>query len=188
MSDTEWVALTAGPSAGKSTTINALGYKGYQTTPEVARMWMDELISREYDPDEYIGTEPFQRLLMREQLSLERGLPKHCPWYLDRTLVDTIVYTEFFGYEVPGEYYDLVQDRYDEVYLLEQLPFESDYVRHENEDEAKAIHEKLYDTYERLGYDVTPVEVRPVSERVRIITDEPMRMDTPITELYENTE
>lgn len=188
MSDTDWVAITAGPSAGKSTTINALGYKGYRTTPEVARMWMDELISRGDDPDEYTGTEPFQRLLMREQLSLEQHISKAYRWYLDRTLVDTIVYTEFFGYDVPDEYYDVARDRYDDVYVLEQLPFEDDYVRHEDEDDAKLIHEMLHDKYEQLGYDVTVVPVRPVSDRVRMITGESMGMDTPITELYENTE
>ena len=184
MSDTEWVAITAGPAAGKSTTINALSYAGYRTTPEVARLWMDELISVGEDVSEYVGTEPFQRMLIDEQLALEQRLDETERYYLDRTLLDTVVYTEFFGYDVPEIYYDFLEDRYDAAYVLEQLPFNSDYARHEDEQQAREIHCALEKAYKSVLTDVEFVPVTAVSERVEQITGDPFELETTITALY----
>lgn len=182
--ETNWRVITAGPSAGKSTTINAISYLGYETSPEVARMWIDELISRGKNPDDYLGTQDFQNLILETQLQMEAESDKSSHLYMDRSLIDAIAYNEFFGLDVDDRYYEIVRDRYSDVYVLEQLPFDSDYARHEDPDEAEAVHEKLIETYEALGYEPTRVPVTRLGERVNKIVGEYAGLTAARFDLY----
>lgn len=169
MANTNWTVLTAGPSAGKTCTVNALALEGHRIKPEVSRFVMDQAISDGYDLDELIGTDSFQDAILQTQYNAEIKTDDDEHVYFDRSVVDVIAYNRYFDVHVTDYAREYVKNQYDTVYVLEQLPFESDYARHEDEDEARELHQLLIDTYEEFGYDVEMVPVKPIIDRVRQI-------------------
>lgn len=165
-----WNVITAGPSAGKTSTLRALSAKGYWTVPESARLVIDQKVSEGYEPDEIREALPFQEMLESKDREMEESVvPDTGVVFFDRSAADNIAYRRHYGTEVPGDLIEFCTGRYSNVFLLEQLPFEDDYARNEDEEEAKEIHAELRRTYERLGYEVVEVPLIPVDERVEFI-------------------
>lgn len=163
-----WNVLTAGPSAGKTSTINYLSAKGYATVPEAARLYTDIQASHGVDEDDLVPAD-FQQDVIELDRQMEENAPDDEPVFFDRSLADNIAYARYFGdTELKGLKAE-VRDRYDNVFVLEQLPFEEDYARNEDTQESVEIHEELERTYEALGYDVVSVPVMSIEERVDII-------------------
>ena len=46
MKETNWYVLTGGPGSGKTTTINSINKRGYKTTIEHARHYVDATANR----------------------------------------------------------------------------------------------------------------------------------------------
>lgn len=161
--------ITAGPSAGKSSTIRALSAEGYQTLPEAARMVLEQGISEGKDPSETRDEENFQEHVEEIDRKIESKIDSERETFLDRSLADNVAYRSFYGKPVPDELREEVQDRYDTVFVLERIEFKDDDVRSEDDEEAEAIHEKLIETYKSLGYDPIIVPLCPIDERVEFI-------------------
>lgn len=168
-----WYVITAGPSAGKSTTINALSAQGYRTAPEAARLVIEQAISEGGSAEQIRKRDDFQGMVESKDLRIEDNLPDDEVVFLDRSLADNIAYRRHRGNEPPEIMTWLrgtCEDRYEKVFLLDRIDFQDDDVRTEDEMEAQRIHHALRDTYEDLGYDVVEVPVEPVDNRVaRII-------------------
>lgn len=183
---TNWSVLTAGPAAGKTTTLNGIAACGYRVKPEIARLQIDNLISDGRDTDEIVPSKPFEQAVISNELNVERQFDSDEHVFCDRSLIDAVAYCEHFDVGIDFDslawFPELVRDRYNEVFVLEQLPMESDYARHENTEEASAVHQHLIDTYERFGYDPIHVPIKPLQDRVGQILDiHPM--DTPIRDV-----
>lgn len=160
--------LTAGPCSGKTTTLRELSARGYNTIPESARRVIEARKSEGMVPDVIQSHESFSTWVEESDRELEQHTYEG-PTFLDRSLADCIAYQEFYGEIVDNRLIAECRDRYDGVFLLDQLDFESDYARMEDEKEAFDLHNKIADTYRKLGYDPIRVPVKPVPERCDFI-------------------
>ncbi|MEM5800437.1 MAG: AAA family ATPase [Candidatus Aenigmatarchaeota archaeon] len=61
------------------------------------------------------------------------------------------------------------RNRYKKIFFLEQLQFQRDYVRIENEETVKKLNQLLLETYKNLGYNIVHIPVSSVEKRVRLI-------------------
>lgn len=175
-----WNVITAGPSAGKTSTLRELSARGYYVAPEAARLHIDQKIS-EGVPEEEIHSDPdFQDSIIELDRELENRLPENETVFMDRSLADNAAYIRYFGDTVPEQtgrarktgdmkqveaLLEEVENRYDNVFLLEQLPFEDDYARQENAEQAEELHSELRQAYLDAGYEVIDVPLKPIDER-----------------------
>lgn len=165
--------ITAGPSAGKSSTLRELSARGYATGPEAARLLFDQAISEGRDPAAVREDADFHEQVESIDRRIERNVPDDETVFLDRSLADNIAYRRHFSEGTPSrEMADAIfslcrecENRYGDVFLLDRIQFEDDEVRVEDEEEAQAIHEAMRQAYQDCGYDVYEVPVKPVDER-----------------------
>lgn len=169
MHRTEWTVVTAGPSAGKTSTLRALAALGYRTAPEAARLVIDQKVSEGHDPDELREEIDFQTVVEEHCKFIEWSLDPRQTVFLDRSLADNIAYRRHAGMDVPDRLVARCDGRYANVVLLDRLDFEDDYARDEDEDEAAELHAEIRQAYEDLGHDPIEVPVMPVDERVGFI-------------------
>lgn len=169
-----WNVITAGPSAGKTSTLRTLAAEGHHIAPEAARIVIDQAISEGHDPEHARDAyDDFQNTVEATNRRIENNLPTNGETvFLDRSLADNIAYRRVLHDENPTALMDECRNRYDTVFLLEQLPFEADYARDEDAQLAKDLHEALRTTYTELGYEVVEIPVEPIDQRVsRIISN-----------------
>jgi predicted ATPase len=140
-------------SSGKTTLINELKRRGYQTIEEVAREILTERAKYPVTKEEQ---ETRQRMIYQNQLERENLLRED--GFLDRGLVDCLAYTNYFG--VDNSFIDkkLLRNRYFIVLELEKRPFIPDGIRIEkDEEEVNKIYSLVHDAYIRFGY--TPFKI-----------------------------
>lgn len=163
--------ITAGPSAGKTSTIRELAARGYRTAPEGARIVLDQLVSEGTDPKEFReeNGQKYQELVINADLRVEKNTPTDETVFMDRSVIDNFAYSRLTDREVSDDLWELCKDRYGLVFRLDRLTFDDDYARTEDEEMAEEIHAELRSVYEELGYDVIDVPVMPVDERADFI-------------------
>jgi len=167
---TNWHVITGGPSSGKTKVIEYLAFSGYQTFPEAARLLIDIEQSKGKTMEEVRGDETeFQRKVLQMKIEAEKRLTTNQLIFFDRGIPDSIAYYRLCG-ENPAPVIKASEKRkYKKVFLLEQLPFEKDYARIENEKLAKNIQRLIQQSYIDLGYEVIKVPLKKIEERVRFI-------------------
>jgi len=161
-----WNVITAGPSAGKSSVIRELAARGYEIRPEAARIVLDQKISEGVDIEEYREKPQFNMDVTRKDVQIISNTNSEDHVFFDRTIFDNIAYRELFNLAVSDQIYEY-KEEFDTVFMLEQLEYQDDAVRTEDETEARVIHNKLRDVYEyQLGFNVIDVPVMTVEKRV----------------------
>lgn len=171
MGDTNWQILTAGPRAGKTATLRDLSIRGHTVVPESARAIIDREISRGRSQEEMVRSKEFQESVMELIRSVESGLSPEKFLFMDRSILDGAAYIRYFHDEERNEILDYARDRYDNVFLLEQLPYKEDYAREESKKEAEEIHKEVRRTYRDAGYNLIEIPVAPIEERVQMILE-----------------
>ena len=162
--------ITAGPSAGKSSTIRELSARGYRTLPEAARLLFDQAISEGSSPESKRQEDDFHEQVEAIDRRIESHIPDDEVVFLDRSIVDNVAYRRMFGSPtVREQIVDEATDKYDNVFILERIEFTDDAVRSEDEQEAAETHETIIDTYTDLGYDPIHVPLMPVDSRADFI-------------------
>jgi predicted ATPase len=173
MQQTNWIVLTGGPSSGKTCTISYLKDLGYATTVESARVLIDQEIAKGRTLEQVrAGGEAFQQEILCMKELLEREIPPDRLTFFDRGVPDSIAYYRADGYDVAPVLHASRQRRYRAVFHLDQLPFEKDYARMEDEEEADKLSRQLFSAYTDLGYDVVRVPIASVEERAAQILRE----------------
>ena len=168
---TNWYIITGGPSTGKSKTIDHLAYLGYLIRPEVARILIDDELSKGKTIEEIRGDEKsFEHKILKIKIETEETAPKNNLIFWERGLPDSIVYIK----KCSGDHNLAVQASkrrsYKGVFILDMLPvYDKDYARTETSEKAKEIHEALYNCYTELGYKAIRIPVAPISERAEFI-------------------
>jgi predicted ATPase len=173
--------ITGGACTGKTTMINELKRRGYQIVGESARIIIDsEQVHEKMNPA-YDGVYPwtdnhaFQLLVVKLQKMLEDDIVnrefKHN--FLDRSLVDGIAYAKIWKTEeVEGLREEIAKARYTTIFFLEQLGFYNmDEQRQESELVNREVHDKLFEIYTELGFDVVRVPPLPIDERVEFVLE-----------------
>ncbi len=163
-----WYVLTGGPSSGKTTTVQLLRDRGYTTTIEHARHYIDlqrlggrsveEIRSRQLE---------FQRGVAAMQVAQEAALDPRQVVFLDRALPDSLAYLRFLGLEADATLNEAIRRAdYRKVFLLDLLPLAPDYARTEDPDAQRRIHHLLADVYGELGFPLERVPVLSPTDRV----------------------
>lgn len=168
---TNWYVITGGPSSGKTTTVNLLKERGYTTTIEHARHYIDtQRVTGKSVEEIRTNQAAFQRGVLKMQLEQEKALDPQATVFLDRALPDELAYYRFLDLPVDAELTEaLASASYKKVFILDPLPLAPDYARTEDADAQQQIHHLLLETYASLGFPIVHVPVLPPEERADFI-------------------
>jgi predicted ATPase len=168
---TYWYVITGGPGSGKTTTVNLLNGRGYKTTIEHARHYIDTKLRDGKTVDEVRKNQTaFQLGVLEMQLEQEREISPDEVVFLDRAIPDALAYYRFLNLiEDPKLTEALQTASYRKVFILDYLPLVNDYARREDEAAQKKIHGLLTEVYESLPFPVVHVPILEPEARVDFI-------------------
>lgn len=162
--------LTGGPCTGKTTTINYLNKIGYQTVPEAATILIEQEIKiKKNFPETHL--EPFHKNLIAKQLELESKIDQSRATFIDRSIIDTIAYYNYFKLEVTSQVLSLAKNhKYTKIFILDFLDsYCKNEVRIEDLSTAKILLSQILNTYKDFGYNPITVPIMSVEKRVDFI-------------------
>lgn len=170
---TNWYVITGGPSSGKTTTVNLLRERGYKTTIEHARHYIEtQRADGRSVEDVRSHQREFQVGVLEMQIEQEASLSRDEIVFLDRAIPDALAYYRFLNLTPDARLMDaLRQVSYRKVFILELLPLVHDYARTEDAAAQKRIHELLVEVYGSLTFPVVRVPVLPAERRVDLILE-----------------
>ena len=168
---TNWYVITGGPSSGKTTTVNLLKDRGYITTIEHARHYLDTQRLKGRTVEEVRKNQSeFQLGVLDMQIEQESEISPVVLVFLDRAIPDALAYYRFLNLSVDEKLTQALRTvSYKKVFILDCLPLVKDYARNEDDVAQKKIHELLTEVYESLPFPVIHVPVLPPDERVDFI-------------------
>jgi len=169
--ETNWYVITGGPSSGKTTTVNLLKERGYITTFEHARHYLDTQRLKGKTVEEVRRNQrEFQLGVLDMQIEQEAQISPEILVFLDRAIPDALAYYRFLNFSEDEKLTEaLLTVFYKKIFILDCLPLERDYARNEDELAQKKIHVFLVEVYESLGFPIVQVPVLPPEERVDFI-------------------
>jgi predicted ATPase len=161
------IALTGGPGVGKSTVLEILAHQGHAIVPEAARLVIERESLKDSDCLPWKNLQLFQNTASNLQFELENSARGDII-FSDRGIVDGYAYSKLDGILVPEVILSNGRNRYDLVFILNQLPnYQTDSSRKEDISKAKTLHEAIYSAYLEFGYN--PIEVPVLSPEERAI-------------------
>jgi predicted ATPase len=169
---TNWHVITGAPSCGKTTLLDLLADKGFQTVPEVARQYMEREIARGRTIDEIRGNgAALQRILEDMQLSIEDGLRAIDVAFLDGAVPGSLAWYRAFGLNPNEILPECFHHRYASVFILDRLPLRLDGLRFNDDTLTGFLDEWLTRDYSALGYSVVRVPVLGPEERLAFVLE-----------------
>jgi len=168
---TNWYVITGGPSSGKTTTVNLLKERGYITTFEHARHYLDtQRLKGRTVEETRKNQKEFQLGVLDMQIEQESEISPDVLVFLDRAIPDALAYYRFLNLPVAEKLMVALQTvSYKKIFVLDSLPMKNDYARNEDNTAQKKIHDLLIEVYESLHFPVVRVPVLPPNERVDFI-------------------
>ena len=168
---TNWYVITGAPGSGKTTSINLLSKRGYKTTIEHARHYLDtQRIVGRSAAEVRKNQREFQLGVLTMQIEQEKSLSPEETVFLDRAIPDALAYYRFLHLSEDKKLHDALKDAsYKKIFILDYLPLVNDYARIEDEEAQKKIHALITEVYESLPFPVVHVPVLPLEERVDFI-------------------
>jgi predicted ATPase len=168
---TNWYVITGGPSSGKTTTVNILRDRGYITTMENARHFLDTQRLKGRTIEEVRANQmEFQHGVLQLQIQQEKNIAPHVQVFLDRAIPDALAYYRYLKLpvdELLREALEIVC--YKKIFIMDPLPLVNDYARLENIEAQLKIHELITEVYEALPFPVVHVPVLEPIERTEFI-------------------
>ncbi len=169
---TNWHVITGAPSCGKTTLINLLARKGFQTVPESARLYMEREAARGRTLDEiHANAASLQRGIKEMQLGIERGLRTIDLAFLDGAFPGSLAWYRVFGLNPNEILPECFYHRYATVFILDQLPLELNGFRFDGAAHTDFLDEWHTRDYSALGYHVVRVPVLPPEERLTFVLE-----------------
>jgi predicted ATPase len=173
-----WYVITGGPSSGKTTLLTALESKGYRIFPEMARVVIDEGISRGLSIEQIRKDEKkFQLDVLKRKQEIEARHKPDVLTFFDRGMHDTLAYMRSYNWKIEKALEkEINKSTYRKVFLLDPLPtYEKDYARTEDKEFKSGINHLLCEAYEKAGLDVIHVPFYSPENRVEFVLK---RIDT----------
>ncbi len=169
---TNWHVIAGAPSCGKTTLIDRLADRGYQTAPEGARLYLERETAKGRTIDE-IRKNLFalQYGIVDMQLRIEGGLRVTDLLFLDRAVPDSLAWCRVFGMDPNLILPQCFHHRYASVFILDPLPFQLDGLRFEDEAHAGFVDEWIVRDYSALGYGAVRVPVSAPEQRLEFILE-----------------
>jgi predicted ATPase len=168
---TNWYVITGGPSSGKTTTVTLLKERGYITTMEHARHFLDTQRLKGKTIEEIRNNQQeFQLGVLDMQIEQENEISPEVLVFLDRAIPDALAYYRFLNLKVDEKLTEALKTvSYKKVFILDCLPMVNDYARNENVEAQKKIHALITEVYESLPFPVIHVPILPEEERIDFI-------------------
>lgn len=168
---TNWYVITGGPSSGKTTMVNILSKRGYQTTIEHARHYLDTQRANGKTVAEVKKHQrAFQLGVLDMQIEQEASLRPEDVVFLDRAIPDALAYYHFLKLKPDRKLLRAMADvSYKKIFILDCLPLVRDYARQEDEAAQEMIHRVLTEVYESLPFPIVRVPVLSAEERADFI-------------------
>lgn len=169
--ETNWNVITGGPCTGKTTVINLLAEKGYKTTIEHARHYIDtQKVNGKTVEEIKENKKEFQRGILKMQIKQEASLDPCEQVFLDRALPDALAYYQFLNIDFDKLVLEETNKyEYNKVFILERLPLINDYARLEDEEEQIRIHQLIIEVYQSFNCTMIHVPILSPIERVEYI-------------------
>jgi predicted ATPase len=168
---TNWHVITGAPCSGKTTLVDQLADKGFQTVPESGRQYFEREMAKGRTIDEIKENEADERGMKDLQLRIEHGLGAIEVLFLDRALPDSLVFYRLNGLDPNEILAECFRHRYASVFLLDRLPYQQNGVRTEDDSTAGLIDQWLARDYSALGYRVVRVPVSSPQERLAFVLE-----------------
>jgi len=167
---TNWHVITGAPSCGKTTLIDLLAGKGFQTAPEGARLYLEREITRGRTVEDIRSNEVALQCGIKDmQLEIERGLLANDLIFLDRAVPDCFAWYRVFGLN-PNEFLqECFHYRYASVFMLDRLPLQLNGLRYKDDVLQDFTEEWHTRDYIALGYSIVKVPVLPPEERLEFV-------------------
>ncbi len=168
---TNWHVITGAACCGKTTLIDLLADKGFQTVAEVPRQYIEREVAKGRTLDEIFGNEADERALTDWQRRTEHGSRATDVLFLDRALPDFLWFWRLLGMNPNELLPECFHHRYASVFILDLLPLQLDGARIEDEAYTVLFDEALVRDYSALGYDVVRVPVLSPQERLAFVLE-----------------
>ncbi len=168
---TNWHVITGAPSCGKTTLINLLADKGFQTAPEGRDCTWRE-IARGRTIEEMCSNEVALQCGIKDmQLEIELGLRANDFIFLDRAILDCLTWYRVFGLN-PNEFLrECLHYQYASVFMLDRLPLRLNGLRYKEDALQDFTEEWHARDYSALGYSIVRVPVLPPEERLSFVLE-----------------
>ena len=166
--------VTGGPGAGKTTLIERLRQRGFETVPETGRAIIRDQMAISGPALPWADRGLFAEMMLSWNMWLYRQAPRGTtPVFFDRGVVDVIGYLKLLGHPVPPHLTEAArQFRYQRTVFI--APPWADIYAHDTERkqsfaEAEATYATHVDAYVEAGYDLVTLPLVPVEERVEFV-------------------
>ena len=167
---TKWHVITGAPCSGKTTLIDLLASRGYQTAPEAGRIYLEREIAKGRTLEEIRADDSSVAPIINQlQCEIEDQLPHDEAIFLDRAIPDCLSFSRLVGIDPNDNLPLCFQHQYASVFILDRLPYQQDNVRREGDAASAFLDEALFQDYSALGYDVVRVPVLSPQDRMSFV-------------------
>ncbi|GEL68839.1 AAA family ATPase [Myxococcus virescens] len=166
--------ITGGPGSGKSSLIEALAVEGLAHMPEAGRAIIQHQVAIGGHALPWADRTAFAELMLGwEMRTHKEACELRRPVILDRGVPDVIGYLRVCGLPVPPHLWKAAElFRYNRrVFIAPHWPeiFAQDAERKQAPDEAEATYRSMVEVYTSLGYELLPLPLASLPERVRFV-------------------
>lgn len=163
--------ITGGPGSGKTSLIDALAAGGIRHMPEAGRAIIQDQIDIGGTALPWNDREAFAALMLAwEMRSYREAVSAPGPIIFDRGIPDVIGYLRLCGLPVPAPALRAAEQRRyaSRVFIAPPWPdiFEQDAERKQPLAEAEATYHAMIGAYSDSGYELVPLSLAPIAERV----------------------
>ena len=169
---TSWHVITGSSCSGKTTLINQLAERGFQTVPEAGLLFSVRERSRgrsinEIREDPAVITPEIYKIMVENELKSQEKVVL----FFDRALGDAPAFYRTAGLDPNSIVQDCFLHRYASVFMLHRFPYQKAGVRSADDDTAAYLESWIASDYMALGYDIIWVPVLPPEERLAFVLD-----------------
>jgi predicted ATPase len=169
---TNWHVITGAACSGKTTLIDLLADKGFQTVPEIARQYIEREVAKGRTLEKiFENGAALEPVLTDMQMRVEHGLRATDIVFLDRALPDSLYFYRIYGLNPNELLAECFHHRYASVFILDLLPLQLDGARIEDDVYTVLYDEWLVRDYSALGYRVVRVPVLSPEERLAFVLE-----------------
>jgi predicted ATPase len=169
---TNWHVITGTVSSGKSTLIDQLADRGFQTVPEAGRQYVEREMAKGRTMDEIRENMAAIQIAIKDmQSEIEHGLRANDVLFLDGAVPGSLAWYRAFGLNPNEILLECFHHRYASVFILDPLPFHENGARNGDAPIVGYLDEWLARDYSSLGYYVVRVPVLSTQERIAFVLE-----------------
>ncbi|GAA0952026.1 AAA family ATPase [Nonomuraea longicatena] len=169
------VVLTGGPGSGKSTLVGRLRDRGYTGTEEAGRAIIQDQSAIDGPALPWRDKDLFAELMLSWELRSYRAAEQGTVFF-DRAVPDVVGYLRLEGRPVPAHVHAAaLRYRYHpQVFVAPPWPeiYRNDAERRQSPEVAERTHAAVSAAYVDYGYELVPLPMTPVEERLEFILEE----------------